>query len=315
MNASTTMRAKVQSYLAYPRHAGFQLRVEGQQLLSFARFAEKSDHHGPLTLDLAIRWATASQQPSPLTASRRIEVLRPFARYCQQLEPGTEIPPRRLFGCGHRRLRPHIYTAAESRALLSATKKLHPPGGLRGLCCRAIFGLIAAAGLRPSEATGLERADVNLQRGIVPIRHAKFGKSRWVPLHPTTTRVLQRYAQLRDRDPRAGQTQAFFVGDYGRTARVANLEYAFGQLRRALQWSARGGHPAPRIQDLRHTFVCRTLQWWCESGVDMDRHILALSTYLGHAKVTDTYWYVTATPDLMALAAQRFERFAGGEQP
>jgi integrase len=315
MNALVTMRARVERYLAERRHAGYALRIEGRQLLRFAEFAAQCGHQGPLTLDLAVRWATASPQRSPLTAPRRLEILRGLARFWQQLEPGTEVPPRWLLGRGHRRLTPHIYTEGEVRALLIATKTLHPPGGLRGLCCRAIFGLIAATGLRLSEATGLTRDDVDLEQGVVLIRRAKFGKSRWVPLHPTTTRVLQRYAQIRDRDPRAACSKAFFVGDAGRPAQPRNVEYAFAQIRQQLQWTARGGHPAPRIHDLRHTFVCRTLQRWYADGLDIDRHILALSTYVGHAKITDTYWYVTAVPELMEIAARRFEHLAGGMRP
>lgn len=315
MNAPATMCAKVQRYLDHRRHAGYKLRIEGQQLLAFAQFAEQSGHRGPLTLDLAARWASASHRPSHLTAARRIEVLRPFARFCQQFEPATVVPPVRLFGRGHRRLTPHIYTDGELRALLAATAKLHPVGGLRGACCRAIFGLIAASGLRLGEATALTRADADLEHGVLLIRRTKFGKSRWVPLHPTTTGALRRYAQRRDREPRSAHLGAFFVGDYGRPARVANIEYAFDQLRRRLQWTARGGHPMPRIHDLRHTFVCRTLQRWYEQDIDIDRNILALSTYVGHAKVTDTYWYATATPELLALAGRRFEHFAAGERP
>lgn len=314
MSAPTTMRGKVERYLAHRRHAGYALRISGQQLLRFARFAEQSGHHGPLTLDLAVRWATAPPLPSPLTAARRIEVLRGFARYCQQFEPGTEVPPVRLFGRGHRRLTPHIYTEQEICALLAASAKLHPAGGLRGACFSTIFGLIAATGLRVSEATGLDRSDVDLENGLLLIRQAKFGKSRWVPMHATTTRALWRYARRRDADSRSIHHPAFFVGDYGRPARTVNIDYAFRLLRRMLRWTPRGGHPAPRIQDLRHTFMCRTLQRWYESGIDIDRNILALSTYIGHAKVTDTYWYVTATPELMALAAQRFERFAAGDR-
>lgn len=315
MSTPVTMRAKVERYLAYRRQCGFLLRIEGEQLLRFARFAEQADHHGPLTLDLATRWATASHQRSSLTAARRVEVLRGFARYCQQFEPDAEVPPPRLFGRAHRRLTPHIYTDAELQALLAATATLHSPDGLRGPCLRALFGLIAATGLRLSEATGLARADVDLERGILLIRRAKFGKSRWVPMHATTTSALQDYVRIRDCNPRSARSNAFFVGDYGRAARTAHAEYAFRQLRAMLHWSARGGHPAPRIQDLRHTFVCRTLQRWYENSVDIDCNILALSTYVGHAKVTDTYWYVTATPELMAIAAHRFEHFADGERP
>lgn len=315
MNAPTTMHAKVESYLAQRRRAGYTLEVEGQQLFRFAQFADESGHRGPMTLALAIRWASASREQKALTAARRIEVLRGFARYCQQFEPLTEVPPLLLFGSGHRRLTPHIYTDAEIRALLAATMHLSPPGGLRGACCRAIFGLLASAGLRLSEATGLERTAVDLDQGLLHIRGAKFGKSRLVPIHSTTTRALKRYARRRDIEPTTTRTAMFFVGDYGREVRTRHVEYAFRVLRRRLRWTPRGEHPAPRIHDIRHTFVCRTLQRWYESGIDIDRNILALSTYIGHAKVTDTYWYLTATPELMAIAARRFEHFAAGEQP
>jgi len=289
MNTRETMTTMVEAYLNHRRQAGFALEIEGAQLIRFARFAEQEDHRGMLTVKLAVQWATASRHPKPLTAARRIEVLRPFARYCQQFDPAIEIPPRGLFGAAHRRLTPHIFTDVEISALLAACKHLHPPAGLRGASCATIFGLIAATGLRISEATALARSDVDLKRGLLHIQHAKFGKSRWVPLHPTTTRALQCYVQRRNFDPLAAGTAAFFVFDYGRSASTRSLEYAFQLLRRRLKWRARGGHPAPRIHDLRHSFVCHRLERWYAEGLDIDRHILALSTVLGHTKVTDTY--------------------------
>ncbi|MFQ5410061.1 MAG: tyrosine-type recombinase/integrase [Anaerolineales bacterium] len=247
-----------------------------------------------------------------MTAARRLEVLRPFAQYCQQFEPTTEVPCRNLFGPGHRRLQPHIFTAAEIQALLAACVHLHPAGGLRGATCAAIFGLIAATGLRISEATGLQRTDVDLVHGRLLIRQTKYGKTRWVPMHPTTIHALQCYAQRRDGESLSQQTQAFFVFDGGRTASTRSLQYAFKLLRHQLGWRSRGGHPFPRIHDLRHSFICHRLERWYAQGLDIDRHILALSTYVGHAHVTDTYWYVTATPELLAIAAQRFLKPSGG---
>jgi integrase len=290
---------------------GFELKIEGQQLARFALFADKVGHQGPPTIKLAVLWACASHRPKPITAARRIEVLRPFTRYCQQVDPETEIPPRSLFGPAHRRLTPHIFTDTEIDALLTACADLHPPGSLRGASCATIFGLIASTGLRISEATALTRSDVDFKRGLLHIRHAKFGKSRWVPMHPTTTSALHHYAQRRDRDPLAAATEAFFVFDYGRRASTRGLQYAFQLLRQRLKWRSRGGHPAPRIHDIRHSFVCHRLERWYAQDLDIDRNILALSTYLGHAKVTDTYWYVTATPELLALAARRLEHLPG----
>lgn len=313
MNMPETMDAIVEAYLHHRRQAGFALAIEGAQLMRFARFANKVGHQGPLTVKLAIQWANASRHPTPLTAARRIEVLRPFARYCQQFDPATEVPPGGLFGPAHRRLAPHIFTDAEIAELLSACEYLHPPGGMRGASCATLFGLIAATGLRISEATSLTRSDVDLKRGLLHIRHAKFGKSRLVPLHPSATCALRHYVQRRARDGTIPDTDAFFVFDYGRTASISSVEYAFRLLRQQLKWRARGGHSAPRVHDLRHSFVCRRLERWYAEGLDIDRHILALSTYLGHAKITDTYWYVTATPELLALAAQRLGHHPGGE--
>jgi integrase len=190
MNARSTMRAKVEEYLADRRRAGFALKIEAGQLARFARFVDDSGYRGPLTVELASRWARANRHGRPLTAARRIEVLRGLARYCQMFDPATEIPPARLFGPAHRRLTPHIYTEREIRALVAGAAKLLPPGGLRGVACATIFGLIAATGLRVSEATALKRADVDGRHHLLHIRRAKFGKSRLVPLHPSVTNAL-----------------------------------------------------------------------------------------------------------------------------
>lgn len=306
MNAYNPLSTWVDHYLTARRQAGFALRIEGEQLKRFARFAEQLGHRGPVTVKLAIQWACSSRAGKLLTAARRIEVIRPFAAYCQKFDAATEIPSRSLFGRAHRRQTPHIFTQDEILDLLTACGQLYPPGGLRGVTCATIFGLIASSGLRISEATSLTRSDVDIQQRLLRIRCAKFGKSRWVPLHATTAAALRRYAQRRDRDPAAAGTDAFFVFDYGRAASTRSVEYAFKLLRAALGWRARGDHPAPRLHDLRHSFVCRRLQDWYARGQEVDRAILALSTYLGHAKVTDTYWYVTATPDLLAVAARSF---------
>jgi integrase len=312
MNSTDTLGARIDNYLASRRQAGFALDIDGQQLKRFAAFADQVGHRGPLTVKLAVRWANDSRGKRPLTAARRLEVLRPFYRYSQQFDPATEIPPRWLCGRAHRRLTPHIFADREIRSLLIACRQLYPVGGLRGASCAAIFGLIAATGLRISEATGLTRSDVDLERLLLHIRHAKFGKQRWVPIHASVAQALRHYARRRDREPLAANEEAFFVFDYGRPASTRSVEYAFKLLRAELKWRARGGHPSPRIYDLRHSFICHRLEDWYAQGLDIDRSILALSTYVGHVKITDTYWYVTATPELMAIAAQRFTRGPGG---
>ena len=308
MNGNSTMRARVQAYIAERRAGGFALSIDEQRLLRFARFVDESGHRGPLTVQLASRWALASKGRRRLTAARRIEVLRGFARYCQTFDPATEIPPLALFGPGHRRLTPHIFTEQELCLLVTTAAGLGPPGGLRGPTCATIFGLIASTGLRISEATRLRRSDVDLDRGLLRVQNTKFGKSRLVPLHSTTVQALQGYVRRRERDPASRSGGAFFVFDRGQSATTPKVEYAFRTLRQRFGWRSRGGLRYPRIHDIRHTVATRRLERWYRAGTDIDRGMLALSTYLGHTKVTDSYWYVTATPELMALAARRAER-------
>lgn len=313
MKRAATMVSQVEQYLALRRRLGFDLRVAGSQLLAFARFADASGHRGPLSLALAVRWARLSERAKPITWARRLELLRPFARYRLQFDRLTEIPPPRLLGPVHRRPVPHIYTAAEIASLLEAARALSPQEGLRPVTYQTFFGLIAATGLRVSEARALTRTDVDLTGGVLTVRNSKFRKSRLVPLHATSVRALERYVEIRDRKVPWVQTTAFFVSDRGKSLYPQTVHYTFAKLRQELCWRGRGALPAPRIHDLRHTFICQALLRCYEQGRPIDNDMSALSTYVGHAKVTGTYWYLTGTPQLMAITAQRFERFAAGD--
>lgn len=305
MSRQPSMVIAVEAYLSYRRSAGYQLKIEGQQLLRFAHFADDQGHRGALTLELARGWATWNTT-NRLTSARRIEVLRGFAKYCVRFDSDTQIPGAHLFGKAHRRLVPHIYSEREICDLLDACSELHPRDGLRGQSCRTIFGLLAATGMRISEATALDKTDVDLDKNLIEVRASKFGKSRWVPLHCSTVCHLREYVTSRDSITGHQPDGRFFVGDYGRAMSTIAVQYAFSLLRQKLGWKSRGQHSNPRIHDLRHTFICRTVQRWYENSEDVDNKILGLSTYVGHAKVTDTYWYLTATPELLALAATRF---------
>ena len=312
MKRAATMVSLVQQYLAVRRQLGFALGIAGKQLLTFGRFADESGHSGPVTLELAVRWAQASRRATPLTWARRLEVLRPFAKYRSQFDVGTIIVPRRFFGPAHRRLVPHIYSEEEIVALLNATDDLRPTGGLRPLTYRTLFGLLAATGLRISEGLHLTQQDMNWRRGMLTIRETKFRKSRLVPLHPTTLTALTRYAEAREQKLGGQIVDTFFVSDAGKPLPSRTVHTTFEKLRARLNWVARGGHPAPRIHDLRHSFICQGLLRSYQQHQPIDNVIDALSTYVGHAKVSDIYWYITATPELMAVAAQRFAFFAEG---
>jgi integrase len=314
MKEMQTMVARVEDYLIARRQMGFDLGIAGSQLLAFARFADEAGHSGPVTLDLAVRWARSASRPKALTMARRFEVLRPFAKHSAQFETGTELLPNRYFGPAHRRLAPHIYNEQEIVSLLRAASQLTPVGGLRPLTYRTIFGLLAATGLRVSEARLLKVEDVDCRQQLLTVRQTKFRKSRLVPLDPTVVTTLDRYANTRVRLFGRAKLDSFFVSDRGKPLADRTIHHNFEQLRSELGWAARGGHASPRIHDLRHTFICRTLLRGYQQNQRIDHVIDALSTYVGHAKVSDTYWYISAVPELMAAAAQRFLPLpAGGE--
>ena len=306
-----SMVALVEDYLSMRRQLGFALKIQGHQLLRFGHFADDNGHCGPITLDLAVQWAR-SNAPRPITWAGRIEALRPFAKYRAQFDPTTEIPPPRLFGLGRRRLVPHIYSTQEVQSLLDAAAQLPPAGGLRPATYETFFGLLAATGLRISEALRLTLEDVDLEAGIITVRETKFCKSRLVPLHLTTTEALQRYARLRNVKIPAPSSDDFFLSDGGRRMLQDTVQRRFRRLCDQLHWRSRGGHPAPRIHDLRHSFITHCILRWYQQGINLDKEILALSTYVGHAEVTYTYWYITGVPELMAIATRRFEKFAAG---
>ena len=306
-----SMVALVEDYLTMRRQLGFALKISGHQLLRFARFADDEGHRGPITLKLATQWAR-SNAPRPITWAARIELLRPFAKYRAQFDPATEIPPSHLFGSYRRRLVPHIYTIQEIQSLLTAASQLPPAGGLRPATYETLFGLLAVTGLRISEALHLKLQDVDLEDGIITVRETKFCKSRLVPLHPTSTKALQRYAHLRDVKVPIPPVSDFFLSDGGRRMLQDTVQRRFRHLCNQLHWRSRGGHPTTRIQDLRHSFITHCLLRWYRENINVDNKMLSLSTYVGHAEVSYTYWYVTGIPELMAIATRRFEKFTAG---
>ncbi len=312
MSAPVSWLFKVEAYLAYRRRHGFKLTIDATQLSSFARFADEIGMGNHLTVALAVAWAQDSQYPSRFTWARRIEVLRGFARFCLREDPETEIPPCDLFGPSHRRLVPHIYTEAELSALLDAASGLAPEHGLRPATCRCIFGLLAASGLRISEALTLACADVDLDAGVLHIREAKFHQQRLVPLHSSVTESLAAYARCRDRLVPRPVCDRFFLRNDGCATSQSSVRYALKALCRQLGWHPRGDYPHHRLHDLRHSYIVRSTLRFYEQGIDIDRAILALSTYVGHAKVSDTYWYLTGIPELINIAAERFQRYAQG---
>lgn len=318
MSKWSSMQERIDAYLQARRSVGYILHIEGAQLQRFADFAKQHGHQGHITLDIAVAWAIDSKKSHQIGRARRLEVVRSLAKYCVFFELETEIPPPHFLGPSHRRVTPHIYTGQEITQLLDMANDLRPKQGLRPVTMSCLWGLLAATGLRVSEALHLNQNDIDLHQEVLLVRNTKFRKSRYVPLHPMVCKALSKYIVFRNQHLPVVQCPAFFLLDDGNALQYRQVLYAFHQIRSKLGWDVCFSGRQPRLYDLRHTFACRRLLAWYEEGVDIDRMMPLLSTYLGHAKVSDTYWYLTGIPELMAIASTRFERQAqlepgGGE--
>ncbi len=300
MSARVKLAARVNDCLAERRRLGFESKGMGLALFHFARYVDALGHRGPLTVEIMADWARRDKRNSttPITWARRLKILRPFARYLQQFEPRTEVPDESIFGPVDQRLAPHIYSEQEIVDLLRAARQLRPD--LRGVCYEALFGLLASTGLRVSEAIHLCDGDVDLKSGMLTVRRTKFAKSRQVPLHPSTVQALLGYRRLRALYVERNPEGPFFVGTrgmhFGRPLGLKQVNRMFVELRDQLGWVNRGAHHAPRVHDLRHTFVVGRVMLWHKQGINVDQAMLSLSTYVGHAMVTNTYWYLTGVP-------------------
>jgi integrase len=306
MSSAIRMTERLDEYLAMRRAFGSQLRIAGRQLRRFAEFADCVAGGEPLTVDLILRWAQSSSTGKQLTAACRLRVVRPFARYMQTIDPLTQIPSPRLLGPAQQRCNPHIYADDEITSLLAATRKLKPRAGLRPQTMLTYLSLLACTGMRPAEPFQLMRDDVDLPRQLLTLRKTKFSKSRVVVLHETAAKALEAYAQVRDRKVPRPRTDAFFLRDDGEAFTHDRAMRTFQFLRRQLKWES--FKPLPRLHHFRHTFVCRHFLSWYREGVDVDRMILPLSTYLGHVSAEHTYWYISGIPELMEIAGGWFEK-------
>jgi integrase len=315
MKRHATMVHQVKEYLRLRRSLGFELQSQGEMLLAFAKYLDHSGHRGPFTTEMALRWTNLPKNASRAYRAKRLSAVRCFARYLTARDGRTEVPEQRLVSKVYLRQRPHLYSQRELEQLLTATGRLWPSYRLKWLVYRTLFGLLACTGLRVSEALKLNAANVDLVHGILRIEKTKFKKSRLVPLHPTATRALRRYAQARYGQQGVCDDSPFFISSRGKRLSYHSVCRVFGQLRDILGWKKGNGElPLPRIHDLRHTFACQRLLSWYRQGKNVHNLVAALSTYLGHGKVTDTYWYLTGTPELLAIAGGRFERFAQTEK-
>lgn len=298
------------SYLSLRRSLGAEMRDPEATLRRFVAFA-KAEAASVITTDLALRFATVGASTSPATRAGRLGDVRRFAVFCSMTDSRTEIPPRGIFPERYRRCQPYIYSDDEIARIINAAARLPSPSGLRATTCAALFGLLASTGLRLGEAVGLDRDDVDLAGGLLTIRRAKFGKSRLVPMHDTTTSALARYGRRRDQLLSRVTSPAFFLSERSRRLTQWTARDNFALISRAVglrrPTKTRVGH-GPRLHDMRHTLAARTLIGWYRDGRDVERELPRLSAYLGHVHVADTYWYLEAVPELLGLASERTAR-------
>lgn len=302
----STMQSHLEDYLRLRRALGFNLTWPGHVLPQFVTWLEGTGSE-TITTEAAISWARLSTAANPITLSHRLGAVRGFARYLRTIDPATEIPPTGLFG-KQRRITPYIYSPDEIARLVQAARQLHPP--LRAATHEALFGLLGVSGMRVGEALRLLREDVDLDDGVIRVRHTKFDRERLVPLHSSTTGALRGYAARRDRLCPQPPTDAFFISSVGTALRYSAVRSTFRTLLVSAGFTAATSAP-PRIHDLRHSMVVNTVIDWQRDGVDVSSRLPVLSTYLGHVSPASTYWYLSAVPELMQLAAAGLDRRFG----
>jgi len=298
-------------YLALRRALGTRLLRPESQLRRFVEFADR-EGTDIVTTDLVLRWMGSQRLMSLASKAASVADVRRFALWLSVGDPRTQVPPKDLLPYRYTRKPPYIYTDDEIVRIVEAASRLASPSGLRALTYATLFGLLAATGLRISEALSLERDDVDLVGDVLAVRRAKFGASRFVPLQETASAALQLYARERDRLRPHPATPAFFVAECGRRVTDCSARYTFVVVSRAIGLreataGCRHGH-GPRLHDMRHRLAVRTLVRWYREGKDVERELPKLANYLGHRHVADTYWYLEAVPELLDLATERAAR-------
>lgn len=300
-------QAHVDDYLRLRRALGFKLKEE-ERLLGQLVGSLQAAGATTVTSQLAIGWARLPVGVHPNQWAKRLRIARGFAGYLQTIDPATEIPPPDVFPHRRQRANPYLFSRQDICRLLAEARRLRHP--MRAASYEALFGLLAVSGMRIGEAIALERADVDLDAGLITIRKAKSDRGRLVPVHPTAIEALRRYASERDRLCPTPRSRAFFLSSAGTPVLAVSLRATFREITTRI--GIRTHKVQPRIHDLRHRFAVQTLIDWYRSGVNINEHIATLSTYLGHVSPADTYWYLSASPELMALAADRLADQFGG---
>jgi integrase len=304
-----TTKQLVREYLNYRRKVGYKLLRQGYLLEDFARFADDREHEGPLTTQLMVEWATSTKEGNPKYHSVRLQAVTRFAQHRAIYDPKTEVPPRGLLGRVQTRSHVVVYSDGQMERLLMNIRDHKTINNFTRVTYETLLGLLLCTGLRISEALGLLDVEVDLKEGVLRVVETKFSKSRLVPLHPTAMTALHEYKRKRDEKFERRFTNAFFVSDKGGPMTYACLQSKFWEFKKktGLEKDLMAANP---FHCFRHTFAMRRLVKWHRDGHDTEARIAALSTYMGHVKVSDTYWYFQAVPELLEIVSKRFEQLS-----
>jgi len=295
----------VNDYLALRRGLGFKLEMHGRVLPQFAEFLEQRDAM-LITIALALEFATQPTSASVVWWHQRLAIVAGFARYLQGSDPRHEVPSSDLLPAKFRRAIPYLYSEAQIASLMAAAREIVSP--LKAATYETLIGLLSVTGMRIGEAIALDRDDVELGEGRLTVHHGKNGRSREVALHPSTVTALDRYAHVRDELCPRPKDPSFLVTTTGMRLHRRTVGHEFDLLRRAVGLDRETLGRRARVHDIRHSFVLRTLLGWYRDEVDVEAQLPLLSTFLGHTHPSDTYWYIEAAPELLAMAAERLER-------
>ena len=300
----TELLPLLDEYLATRRAFGTRLVEDERLLRSFLAFLAQRQL-ARITTRLALQWASEPSRTQLAYQARRLRSVRAFARYAHAADARHEVPPAGLLPAQPRRATPYIYSDKQIAGLVAAARQLRGSTPLRAATHATLLALLAVTGMRSSEPLRLDRDDVDLLSGVLTVRNTKFGAFRCLPVHRSTCEALQAYALLRDRTCPLPATRAFFLSDRGTRITQGNLERIFRKLSKQVGLRDPSASRGPRLHDIRHSFAVGTLLRWYREGCDVEQRLPRLATYLGHVQVSDTYWYLTATPELLQLAARR----------
>jgi integrase len=304
----TDLDQVVDDYLSVRRSLGFKLAQHGRLLHDFVGYVTATGR-STVTTELAVAWAIQPTGCSSVRWAQRLAMVRGLTRHLKALDPDTEIPPLGVLPHHCRRVTPYLYSDRDVAALLAAARALHP--SQRAATYETMIALLCTTGMRSGEALRLDRDHIDWDEGVLTIWNSKFQKSRAIPVHLTSLTALRRYARIRDQFCPHPQSSAFFLSLAGTRLTHSIMNRAFHAL---LQQAGLGqvSPRRPRMHDLRHRFAVNTLIGWYRAGVNVDAHMPLLSAYLGHSNPENTFWYLSAVPELLLMASKRLERAERG---